>query len=480
MKCCKKIIPVHWVWLCIVQVNLIQADNISWDSLPVPTKPTYTEAQLTVGTLLEAFQKGQHNGQLRSYFMTTDNTGNLSDYYAWAVGGWLHFQTATWRGFSMGIGGAFNFNVLSSDLGKRDSATGAPNRYEIGLFDVENPNNRRDLDRLEELWLRYRWRKSHLTVGQQLLQSPFINHQDGRMRPTAEAGAWVEMNEWTNLKVEGGWIWRISPRSTVRWYTIGESIGLYPRGINPDGTSSGYSGNVTSNGIGLLGITYRPTREVKLQLWDQYVENIFNTAFFQADVVRQINERSKLVLGLQLVRQDALAHGGNEVPSKAYFPAKGKSGIVSTQVGWHQNQWQVLVAYTRITAQGRFLSPREWGREPFYTFIPRERIEGSGDSHAVTGRLLWTSSDTRWKIEAAYGHFYLPDVKNTVLNKYAFPAFRQFNFDVRYTFGGALKGLRGQLLYMWKGRIGEFYGDYRHVINKVDMSHFNVILNYTF
>lgn len=463
-----------WFWLAFWGTAL-HGRSVLRDTATVPEK-RLPRAE----SLLQAFQKGEHGGQFRTFVMITDNSGELSDYYAWAAGGWLHFQSAPWHGFSIGVGGAFNFNLLSSDLSQRDSITGAINRYEIGLFDVENPRNRRDLDRLEELWLRYQWRKSRLTVGQQLLQTPLINHQDGRMRPTAEAGAWLEWNEWNRVKVEGGVLWRMSPRSTVRWYTIGESIGLYPRGINPDGSVSGYSGNLKSGAIGLAGITFRPNKDLTLQLWDQYVERIFNTALLRADYQHPISGTHQLIAGLMLIRQDAVAHGGNEDPTKAYFAAGGQSWAFSTRAGWRYGPWQALAAYTRVTAHGRFLSPREWGREPFYTFMPRERIEGSGGSHSITGRLIWSSTDKHWQIEAAYGHFYLPDVKNTVLNKYGFPAFRQFNLDMRYQFSGALEGLRGQLLYVWKGRIGEFYGNYRHIINKVDMSHVSLVLNYTF
>ena len=142
--------------------------------------------------------------------------------------------------------------------------------------------------------------------------------------------------------------------------------------------------------------------------------------------------------------------------------------------------WLALVAYTRATEDGRFLFPREWGREPFYTFIPRERIEGSGDNQAVTGRVSWQGTNKKLRLEAAYGHFYLPDVKNAALNKYAFPSFQQLNLDARYTFGGMFEGLRAQFLYVWKGRLGNVYGSEKYVINKVDVSLFNFILNYTY
>jgi hypothetical protein len=445
---------------------------------PIDEPPEHSKKEAT--NLLEAFEHGHFHGHFRTYFMATDNTRQLSDYYAWAGGGGLHFSSAPWHGFNFGIGGVFNFNLASSDLGAKDSLTGAANRYEIGLFDVEDPYNRDDLDRIEELWLRYQWKKSRITVGQQSLQTPFINFQDGRMRPTAEAGAWAEINALKDTKIEGGWLWKISPRSTVEWYRIGESIGLYPQGLSPDGTPSGYPENLESEGVGLLGITRQIGKNIKIQAWDQFVENMFNTTFVQADHILPLKGGHKLLAGLQFIHQNALAYGGNEDASKTYFQEGEQSNTIGAQAGWQRAGWQALAAYTRITADGRFLAPREWGREPFYTFMPRERVEGSGDSHSVTGRVSWQTESKKLRFEAAYGHFYLPDVKDPALNKYAFPSFSQFNFDARYTFSGMFEGLRAQFLYVWKGRLGETYDNDKFVINKVDMSLFNLILNYTY
>lgn len=439
-----------------------------------------TPTAKTPENLLQAFKHGQYNGQFRSFFMATDNARQLSDYHAWAVGGSLHFKTAAWHGVSFGIGGSFHYNLSSSDLTAKDSITGAVNRYEIGLFDVEDPTNRKNLDRLEALWLRYQWKKTHITLGQQPVQTPFVNYQDGRMRPTAVSGLWVESNDVKHTKIEGGWLWSISPRSTVKWYDIGESIGLYPKGLNPDGTASGYPENLKSKGVGVLGITRQFGERAKIQVWNHYVEHIFNTVYIQADYVKPLKNDHKLLAGIQFTHQDALANGGNDDASKTYMMPDGQSNVVSAQAGWQRKGWQALVAYTRTTADGRFLFPREWGREPFYTFMSRERIEGSGDNHAATGRVSWQSGNQKLRLEAAYGHFYLPDVKNATLNKYAFPVFQQLNLDVRYAFGGMFEGLRAQFLYVWKGRMGEVYGSEKYVINKVDVSLFNLILNYTY
>lgn len=461
-------------------ILLGQATSPEASCPPRPQKTEKDSQKIRVTYLREAFEQGHFHGHFRSFFMATDNARNLSDYYALAAGGGLQFSTAPWHGFSVGLGGAFTYNLASSDLLAKDSTTGAVNRYEIGLFDVRDPVNRTDLDRLQELWLRYGWKKTQITVGRQSLQTPLINPQDGRMQPTAEAGAWMEINDFKNTRIEGGWIWKISPRGTTQWFGIGKSIGIYPKGLSPDGVPSGYAENLTSAGIGILGIHRQLNKYLHVQTWDYFVENIFNTALLQADYTRPLKNGHQYFIGLQLIHQDALANGGHADVSKTYLRRGAQSNVISTRAGWQRSGWQAVAAYTRITSDGRFLAPREWGREPFFTFMPRERVEGSGDSHSITGRVNWQTNNKRFRLEAGYGHFYLPDVKNTALNKYAFPSFRQFNFDARYRFGGALQGLQAQFLYVWKGGLGTVYNNEKYVINKVDVSLYNLMLNYIY
>jgi hypothetical protein len=53
-------------------------------------------------------------------------------------------------------------------------------------------------------------------VGKINLNTPFLNPQDGRMRPTIEEGVWLSIKESKKIGFNGGWIWKISPRSTVQ------------------------------------------------------------------------------------------------------------------------------------------------------------------------------------------------------------------------------------------------------------------------
>lgn len=431
-------------------------------------------------SILSAFRKGTFSGHFRYYFMATDNKEGLTDYYANAVGGGIKFETGKFKNFQVGVSGFFVYNIGSSDLSIPDSKTKQMNRYETGLFDIEDPSNKKDIDRLEELYIKYHFKSNHITLGKQLINTPFINLQDGRMRPTEVEGIWTEINSIKKIKLQLGYLYGISPRSTVKWFKVAESIGVYPVGVNDEGIKSAYAGNLESKGIFLAGITTQLNENLKLQFWNQYTENIFNSAMLQADYEYPLTQNSKLFAAAQFVRQDAVNDGGNEDPSKTYFEKGARAITFGTRLGWKNDKWETSLNYNRITADGRYLMPREWGRDPFFTFLPRERNEGLGDAHAVVGKFNYKIPKARVTTSIAIGHYELPDVTDFKLNKYGIPSYNQLNIDARYKFGGILKGLETQLLFVYKGKTGNSYGNDKYVINKVDMSLWNIVFNYQF
>jgi hypothetical protein len=311
----------------------------------------------------------------------------------------------------MGVGGYFIYNVGSSDMTRIDPYTNTISRYETSLFDLENLANKHDLDRLEELYLKYNWGKSHILLGKQLINTPFINLQDGRMRPTEVGGLYGEFFPSKHAKLEGGYLYEISPRGTVDWFGIGESIGIYSNGVNINGTKGNYAHQIESKGIVLTGYTHTLSKGNSLKLWNVYVDNVFNTTQAQFDF-----KQGNWVAGLQYTEQHAINHGGNEDPLKTYFDPAQMSRVFSTKFGWESNQWKTSLNYTRITGEGRYLMPREWGRDPFYTFMSRERNEGFGDVHALVSKLSYLTNQFPLKTSLSYGLFQLPDVKN-ILNR---------------------------------------------------------------
>ena len=431
-------------------------------------------------SLLSAFRRGQVSGHFRYYFMATENKGALTDYYANAVGGGIRFETAKFKNFQLVVSGFFVFNIGSSDLSVPDAKTNQLNRYEIGLFDIEDPTNKKDIDRLDELFIKYHFKNSTITLGKQLLNTPFINLQDGRMRTTEVEGLWTEINGIKKLKLQMGYLYRISPRSTVKWYKVDESIGVYPVGVNEIGAKSGYTGNLSSKGIILAGLIYQHDKNLKLQFWNQYTENIFNSFLLQTDYEYPLANKSKLIAAVQMVRQDAINNGGNKDAAKTYYKKDSEAYSFGSRVGWKNNRWETSLNYNRITAHGRYLMPREWGRDPFFTFLPRERNEGLGDVQAIMAKVNYKIPSLRLTTSAAFGHYKLPEVTNFALNKYGLPSYNQLNIDIHYQFARFLKGFETQLLYVYKDKAGNTYGNDKYVINKVDMNLWSLVFNYQF
>jgi hypothetical protein len=431
-------------------------------------------------SILNAFRKGKIEGHFRSFYMSTNNDEPLTDYYGLAFGGGLKYQTGSFKGFQFGIGGSFAFNLTSSDLTIPDPTTGIMNRYEIGLFDQTNPSNKKDLQQLEDLYVKYNFRKSSVKYGKQNIKTPFINPQDGRMNSTVVQGAWIEVNELKKTKIEIGWLSHISPRSTLKWYDGASSIGLYPSGVAINGIKSDYKDQLDSKGIAIAGVTYSMNEQIKLRIWDHWVENIFNTAFLQVDGEFSMEGNGKIIAGAQYIHQQAVSDGENADPAKTYFDHSQKVNIYGVRAGLEFKKATIRLNYSRITNEGRFLFPREWGREPLFTFLPRERNEGLGDVNAISVNFSKSYFRQKLKAEISAGYYELPDVKDTRLNKYGLPSYYQFNLDLKYSFTNFLHGLSAELLYLYKMRNGNIYEDLRYVIHKTDMQQINIVINYNF
>ena len=431
-------------------------------------------------SILSAFKHGKVNGHFRYFFMRTNNTDELTDYYANAAGGGIRFETASFYGFRFAVGGSYVFNIASSDLTVPDSLTGQYNRYEIGLFDVTEPQNTDGIDRLEELYLSYRFKSSEILFGRQFINTPFLNLQDGRMRPGAVEGLVVHFREWSWIDLQSGFIYAMSPRSTSRWYSVENTFGIYPSGVNPDGSKSDYKGHVNTPGIAYLGATTRWKGKYNIQLWEVMVPNVMNTAMLELGWNHKLTSGDKLSAGVQLIRQDGIGDGGSEETDQAYFQKGARSIVYGLKFGYKKEKWESSIQYTRITSDGRYLMPREWGRDPMYTFMPRERNEGLGDVNAVMGKINFKEITKGFSAGVALGYFDLPDVKNTRLNKYGMPSYAQLNLDLRYAFSGLFEGLDIQYLFIAKINAGDTYDNLKYVFNKVDMQGHNLVLNFHF
>jgi hypothetical protein len=202
----------------------------------------------------------------------------------------------------------------------------------------------------------------------------------------------------------------------------------------------------------------------------------------QSDLVLPFkqNPKNQLLVGLQLTSQNRVGNGGNADVTKAYVQPFYKSFIISSRAGVKLNATTLTANYTRITSHGRFLFPREWGRDPFYTFLVRERNEGLGDVHALVLSAQHQPKNKNWQALLAAGWYDVPSTTNYKLNKYSMPSYYHLVADLRYRFKGFLQGTSLRFIYLYKGNLEENLEVKRNIINKVDMHHFNFIIDYWF
>lgn len=438
---------------------------------------------------------GNVKTQLRLYSMIEDNHEPLRDYEGVAFGGKILYQTPQFwnvKGTIGLYGSRFVYDNVGTDR-LEPLAANKGSRYVAGLVDSTDVDNQ-SVAGVGEAYLRYSNGDVYIDIGRVKLDTPFINPQDGRMIPTFEEGIWSKMKLDSQWSVQGGFIERFWNRNTPKWKSVEESLGYgYEMGKSVDGVNGDYYQNTSSKGVFVGNIGWN-NQQVKVDLWDYYVDNIFNLAYIELLASHEI-EGIKMNYGLQGIVQQEVGEGGNSEDEKAlatnadraksYMAQGEKSKTYGAKVSLQKGLSTLTFAYNQTTDDGRFLFPREWGKEPLYTFQKRERSDGSGDCSAWLVTLEHDFGLNGWDgftMLAGYGEYDKSDPKNAKYNKYGIPSYAQWNIDLFYRFGGAFKGLRAEYLLARKVARGETYqeANYNYIFRKNGMNIHNFILNYDF
>ena len=367
-------------------------------------------------------------------------------------------------------------NLWSSDLTASDPKSGGRNRYEVGLFDLLNEGDR-IFGKLENLSVTYSRANWGISAGRMHINEDWMNAQDGRLSPTGIEGikAWLTVYDEVKFSVWG--VGRVSVRGTGEWLSVGESIGVFPVGRNLTGGTSLYAGNTHSDWIGIAEVT-KGGVGTSWSLSTTLVQNISNTLWAKAER-RWEKERSGIVWfwGIQTGFQSGLGNGGNEDPLFRYKNPKDRNWIVSTRFGYNKSVWNLYLAYTKLGGNGVWLSPREWGKDAWYTFIPRERNEGNSALDAFTAFAEYTFPNTNLRAFAHFGFHWLPSLDTPKRNKYNMPSYRQINMGMKYS-PKSIPKLDFQLLAMNKEAFRGQNLKPNQKYNKVGLIHVNGIVNW--
>jgi hypothetical protein len=434
-----------------------------------------------VSNIKEIFKKGRTEGHFRNHFMTTINQGDLKDYWANAIGGSLGYHTAEWKGFQVGVKGIFTFNLASSDLNELDPYTGQSAKWEKELFDITRPEEKRDLDRLEELYIKYRFKESYITFGKiDINKGPLLLKRDGRMKPFVYKGLWFKFNQIKNQHIYGGWINSVSPRGMTEWYSLNEAIGISNNGYLPNGEKADYHEQANTKGLGVLGYENELNKSLKISVWNYYLHKLYNTSWLQADF-----EGKKWYGGLQYVFQIGDPYQKTiDFEHRIYQPNE-RGNIVSTQFGYKlkDKTKRFSVGYLHGFNTGRFLFPKELTRENFYVSQPRSWVDGFGAVDIYMVRAQFISEKDKFKgfsADIRAERVQVPSASDYAQNKYGKSSYFQSTLIAKYSFQKKLSGLHFSALYTYRFSEKELGLSMAETFYKTNFHHLNFMLNIHF
>ncbi|MCC5919979.1 MAG: hypothetical protein LAT68_06145 [Cyclobacteriaceae bacterium] len=136
--------------------------------------------------------------------------------------------------------------------------------------------------------------------------------------------------------------------------------------------------------------------------------------------------------------------------------------------------------FLHIADEGRFLFPREWGREKFYASLNRERFEGNGGLNTITLKYNINQFNTKGgKLSLGASVVSNEGKENFRLNKYGMLDYYHLAAVYDYNFSGKLDGLTTRLIAIGKIAMDRDV-DLSFLSNRADMSHFTWVLDYRF
>lgn len=427
-------------------------------------------------SLSEFIKDGKLHFHTRTNGMSTINEGASEDFFTIGQGLDLIYYTPKFHGFQIEVSGFMTFSWAEYNLINDVTSEYNNSRYEKALYDIHNPISTHYSNMLDEIILSYHHKDLEIKLGNQTFESPLLNKNYNRLRPNVFQGLSLHY-EHNSFNFSAAWFISEIVRGTMHSEAIENTFGVYGQGINRFGESSNYHGNISTHGIGIIGVE-KENMHSKSQLWNYTSENVFNLSFLQHDYKAE-KENLTILLGGQAFYETPLNNGGNSDPDLAYIH-KGQSTFgVGGQIGidLHENH-EFTFNYLGISDQGRYLFPREWGREKFYASQTTELFDGYGGLNAYVLRYRFNSKNKQHESIISGGIIDQPNIDNLRLNKYQLDDYYHFLIEHKYHFKNYFEGLDIRFLVTYKTELDGHEMTAQQRLNKVEMIHFNLVLDY--
>ena len=402
-----------------------------------PDHPTAPADSSGIKSLAQWFREGHFGGMWRTQIMGTFHEEGLSDHWASGTAFRLHYVTSSLRGWSIGVAGQFGYALALSDIEGADQLTGQRARFELHMFDIEDPTNRKDFDRLENLTLNKTWKRGAAMFGRFSFESPFVNGQDSRLKANAFSGLTgkVFLDKRFHHMVTAAVITGISPRGTVRWFGMDEGLGLLDNGLRPDGLSADYEHRLQTRGLIVVGYQHFG-KELDTEIWYHHADNLFAMTYGKTSV--HFGNSDEWNLGLEGLVQSKLGNGGSEHYEHRYYYNDDVAILAGGRLHRTTGKLGYELAGLFSVGSGTYLFPREWGRERFFTSVPRARVEGLGQFQEIAAQVdVCPTSRVKTLLTLAYVN--VDDKSDALHNKYSLIDHYLINGEVQVKGGKILE-----------------------------------------
>ncbi len=272
---------------------------------------------------LEILKKGVWYGRLRlNYFKWIWNEGRYWKNGKWrdridpqgfGFGGSIIYKTATFYGFSGTVGfyGCHDLGLLDED----DVVFGKSGKDTFSRYQVMEHGDW-GMAVFAQVYLEYRFRKSDLRIGRMIVECPFVRSNDTKMIPNTMQGIHFFTKEISGTTINIMYFNRQKLRDHTRFHDV---ITYKSKGVSPwrkwnnqddSAVHKGLSydnfnlyGLHSRNRLFIIGITNRSIRQLKLDFWNAWVPDLFDTFLGEANYTIPLRCGWKLIPGFRFMHQ---------------------------------------------------------------------------------------------------------------------------------------------------------------------------------
>jgi hypothetical protein len=292
-----------------------------------------TRAQWVAETRRQAFRDTEFYGQLRSYYLDSDNL-NGSENQAWALGGSAGFKTGYFRDFFAFGATAYTSQRLYGPDDKDGTVLLAPGQHGYSV--------------LGEAYGQFALTEGFMAnVGLKEIDTPYIGRQDTRMTPnTFEAavvqGSFDDSDGTPGWRFGAGYVDKIKQRNSDQFVSMAAAAGA-PAGV--------------SRGVSFVGANYQ-VGDLSIGGIDYYSSDIINIAYTEAKDAFALTEHLRLQLAAQYSYQQSVGDDllmGHKFSAEqygvkaelAFAGALLTAGYTGTGNGTNiQSPWNLATGYT--------------------------------------------------------------------------------------------------------------------------------------